>query len=394
MITTENSKTIQSDAIANSYGRPALKFTSAHGIRLTDSNGRQWFDALSGIGVANLGHCNSRINEALTKQMQTLDHISNLYASEPQNRAAEALCRAANMEEVFFCNSGTEANEAAIKLARLHGMKKRGAAGRIICFTGAFHGRSLGALSATAKEAIRAPFYPLLDTIEHVPFGAIEAVREALASHHDYDAILLEPIQGEAGVICPPSSFIPELEKLCEEHELLLMIDEVQSGNGRTGKYFAFQHSAIQPDVVTTAKGLANGFPAGATLLAGRATGLFTPGTHGSTYGGNPMACAAIEAVYATLSEPGFLQNVTRVADAHRHELARLLGTKLHGFEGMGLMLGLQLVEPKEDLSQRLFDQGILVNVINNSRIRLLPPLIMSVDEAKELAAAIAQAID
>ena len=394
MITTENSPIIQSAAVANSYGRPSLKFVSADGIRLTDDQGKQWFDALCGIGVANLGHCNPQVNKAIYKQMQTLDHISNLYASEPQNRAAEMLCNAANMEEVFFCNSGTEANEAAIKLARLHGMKKRGSAGRIICFSGAFHGRSLGALSATAKEVIRAPFYPLLANIEHLPFGDINAVRAALVSADEYDAVLLEPIQGEAGVICPPNTFIPELAALCSEHNLLLMVDEVQSGNGRTGKYFAFQHSDIQPDVVTTAKGLANGFPAGATLLGGKATGLFTPGTHGSTYGGNPMACAAIESVYSILSEPGFLDGVTALSRYFQAQLVERLGNRLAHIDGRGLMLGLQLSQAREDLAQRMLHQGILVNVINSSRVRLLPPLIMTHEEAKELAAAIALALD
>lgn len=394
MITTENSRNTQTAAVANSYGRPSLKFTSANGIRLTDADGKSWFDALCGIGVTNLGHCNPQVNDAVHKQMHTLDHISNLYASEPQNRAAELLCTAANMEEVFFCNSGTEANEAAIKLARLHGVTKRGRAGRIICFSGAFHGRSLGALSATAKEAIRTPFYPLLANIEHLPFGDINAVRSALASPDNYDAVLLEPIQGEAGVISPPNTFLPELAELCKAHNLLFMVDEVQSGNGRTGKYFAFQHSGVQPDVVTTAKGLANGFPAGAALLGGKATGLFTPGTHGSTYGGNPIACAAIEAVYNILNKPGFLEGVAELSHFFQTQLVEHLGTRLERIDGKGLMLGLQLSEAIDDLAQRMLNQGILVNVINASRIRLLPPLIMTHEEAKELAAAMAQALD
>jgi acetylornithine aminotransferase len=215
-----------------------------------------------------------------------------------------------------------------------------------------------------------------------------------LASADNYDAVFLEPIQGEAGVICPPTTFIPEVAELCKEHDLLLMVDEVQSGNGRTGKHFAFQHSGVQPDVVTTAKGLANGFPAGATLLGGKASGLFTPGTHGSTYGGNPAACAAIEAVYSILNKPGFLDRVAALSHYFQTQLVEHLGTQLESIDGKGLMLGLQLSEVRDDLTQRMLDQGILVNVINASRIRLLPPLIMSHHEAKELAVAIAQALD
>ncbi|NVK11301.1 MAG: acetylornithine/succinylornithine family transaminase [Gammaproteobacteria bacterium] len=374
------------------YGERNICFTKAAGVWLTDSQQHQWLDALCGIGVTSLGHCHPSVNNAIKAQIDALDHVSNLYHTPIQQLAAHKLCEVSQMSKVYFCNSGAEANEAAIKLARLHGRAKRGHSGTLICFDGAFHGRTIGALSATAKEAIKAPFAPLLADVKHLPFNDIEALEHAFSNDLEADAILLELIQGESGVHLASERFIETVKQLCLKHDLLLMIDEVQTGNSRTGQWFAYQHFSLKPDVVSTAKGLGNGFPVGATLVSEKARDLLYPGSHGSTYGGNPAACAAICAVIEIVKKDQVHRNVEKQSKRLREALAQ--HPNVDYVEGLGMMLGVQLIKSINDLPQRFDQSKLLVNCISDTRIRLLPPLVISDTELDELIARLYSALD
>lgn len=381
-----------SEHLTFNYGERALCFTKAAGVWLTDSKQEKWLDALCGIGVTSLGHCHPSVNNAIKTQIDALDHVSNLYHTPIQQLAAEKLCAVSGMSKVYFCNSGAEANEAAIKLARLHGRAKRGRSGTLICFDGAFHGRTIGALSATAKDAIKAPFAPLLSDVMHLPFNDIEALEQAFNNDLEADAILLELIQGESGVHLASENFVATVKQLCQKHDLLLMIDEVQTGNSRTGQWFAYQHFALKPDVVSTAKGLGNGFPVGATLVANKACDLLYPGSHGSTYGGNPAACAAICAVIDTIQNDQIHGNIAKQSKRLTEALSQ--HPSVDYVEGLGMMLGVQLKQSINDLPQRFSRSKLLVNCISDTRIRLLPPLVISDTELDELIARLYSALD
>ncbi len=378
------------------YARQPIAFSKGAGVWLTDLDGKQYLDAISGIGVCNLGHAHPAVTRALCEQAGQLLHTSNLYHIPSQEALAELLCHIADMQKVFFCNSGAEANEAAIKLARLYGHQAGMDSPRIIVMESAFHGRTLATLSATGNRRAQAGFDPLVSGFLRVPWNDLDAIEELATQHHDIAAVLVEPVQGEGGVRFPHDNFLTSLRTLCDKQKWLLMLDEVQSGNGRTGHYFACQSSAVRPDVITTAKGLGNGFPIGACLARGAAAHVFGPGNHGSTFGGNPLGCAVALAVVREIARPDFLQAVREKGD----QLMALLSEKLEqhprvqSIRGRGLMCGIVLDCDCADLVPIAREEGLLVNVTAGNVIRLLPPLMISHDEIQTLTHRLTLAID
>lgn len=377
------------------YARQPLTFIRGEGIWLYDTNGDAYLDAVSGVGVCGLGHCHPEVTRVMQAQAQTLVHTSNLYHIDHQQRLAEKLCQISGMERVFFGNSGAEANEAAIKLARLYGHNKGIEVPAIIVLEKSFHGRTLATLSATGNAAVQAGFGPLVEGFVRVPWNDAQAVREAIQANPNIVAVFVEPIQGEGGVHVPADNYLPELRQICDEHELLLMLDEVQTGNGRTGDYFAAMGAGVTPDVLTTAKGLGNGFPIGACLVAGKATGLFGPGNHGSTYGGNPFGCAVGGAVVDTLVNqvlPDLTVRGEYLRDALRQKLSHY--PFFVEVRGKGFMVGIELSQACADMVNLAREQKLLVNVTGGNVVRLLPPLVMSREEIDILVERLALAMD
>lgn len=374
-------------ALMHTYGRLPVAFASGKGAWLKDTEGKDYLDALSGIAVCGLGHAHSAVTQALCHQAGTLIHTSNLYQVPVQEAAAEKLCQLAGMDSVFFCNSGAEANEGAIKLARLHGHKKQIDTPQILVMDNAFHGRTLATLTATGNRKVQAGFEPLVSGFIRCPYNDLEAARNIIESRQDLAAVLIEPVQGEGGLKAASDEFMNGLRQLCDQQDLLLMLDEVQTGNGRTGRYFAYQRFSWKPDVLTTAKGLGNGFPIGAVMAQGQAAELFQPGHHGSTYGGNPLGCAAVLAVLNTLEEDNLCQRASELGERITAGLQQQLGEldALIEIRGRGLMLGIELDRPCTELVKLALDAGLLINVTANSVIRLLPPLIFSDQEADQL---------
>lgn len=363
-------------ALMNNYGERKLTIVRGRGSRVWDSNGKEYIDAISGIAVCGLGHCHPAITEAISQQAGTLVHISNLYNILPQEQLAEKLVALSGMDKVFFANSGTEANEAAIKLARKWGNQQGKTCPTIVVMEHSFHGRTMGALSATGNSKVQAGFAPLVEGFVRVAYDDAAAV-EALASNDQIVAVLVEPVQGEGGVHVPAPDYLNKLRTICDTNGWLLMLDEIQSGNGRTGKFFAYQHNGILPDVVTTAKGLGNGFPIGATLARGAAAEVFQPGNHGTTFGGNPLACAAALAVVNTLESEGCMT----LAASRGDEMLARFRTAFAGMNtvkdirGAGLMIGIELSAPCAELVERGRDAGLLINVTAGNTLRLLPTL-------------------
>jgi acetylornithine aminotransferase len=382
-------------AVMPTYARLPVTFSRGEGVYLYDSEGNRYIDGISGIAVTGLGHAHPAVTAAIQEQAATLVHTSNLYHIDTQERLAEALTRAAGMDNCFFCNSGAEANEAAIKLARLHGHGKGVRKPAIVVLEGAFHGRTLATLSATGNRKIQAGFEPLVSGFIRAPRNDIEALRQIAAKNPDVVAFLAEPIQGEGGVNPLDAAYLQAAREICDEHDWLMMLDEVQTGNGRTGTYFAYQALGFVPDVVTTAKGLGNGVPIGACLSRGHAATLFHPGHHGSTYGGNPLACAAGLAVVNTIVGEELAANATAmgqvIVDTVLSDPAA--ARRVVEVRGRGLMLGLQLDRDCGELVQRALDEGLLINVTAGNTIRLLPPLVINASEARELAAGVAALI-
>jgi acetylornithine aminotransferase len=373
--------------VMNTYARLPVAFERGEGPWLWDTQGKRYLDALAGIAVCGLGHAHPRLTRALQQQVATLIHTSNIYEIALQEKLGDRLAEISGMDNVFFCNSGCEANEAAIKLARLHGHKKGIEAPAIIVMEQAFHGRTIATLTATGSRKVQAGFEPLLAGFVRVPFDDLEAVRRVADTNRNVVAILVELIQGEGGInICHPD-YLAGLRSICDENGWLLMLDEVQSGTGRTGTWFAFQHSGVKPDVVTLAKGLGNGVPIGTCLAAGAAAGLFTQGKHGSTFGGNPLACAAGLETLAIIEADGLMRNAVEIGDFIRESLrARLAGTAgVKEIRGVGLMIGIELTVPCGDLVTQALEAGLLINVTADTVVRLLPPLIYTRDEAKLL---------
>jgi len=370
-------------AIMETYNRLPVAFVRGQGAHLFDEQGNDYLDALSGIAVAGLGHAHPGVAKAIKDQADQLLHTSNLYKIPAQERLATRLVDISGMDSVFFGNSGAEANEAAIKIARLYGSSRDVKVPTIVVMDGSFHGRTMATLTATGNRKVQAGFEPLLGGFVRAPFGDVDAVRTIAANNPDVVAVLTEPVLGEGGIQIPNSNYLNELRALCDEHDWLMMLDEVQTGNGRTGKYFSYQHSNALPDVVTTAKGLGNGVPIGACLARGNAAQMLVPGTHGSTFGGNPLACAAANAVIDAL-EDGLIQ---RAADLGERILARLNeslkgNNRVSEIRGTGLMIAIELTEPCAELIGKALDAQLLLNVTADSVIRLLPPLIMSDEEA------------
>ncbi|WP_201196808.1 acetylornithine transaminase [Pseudomonas fluorescens] len=369
--------------LMSTYQPLALSFSRGLGTRLWDQAGREYLDAVAGVAVTNVGHSHPRIVSAISEQAGLLLHTSNLYSIDWQQQLAQKLTRLADMERVFFNNSGAEANETALKLARLHGWHKGIEQPLVVVMENAFHGRTLGTLSASDGPAVRLGYNKLPGDFVKVPFGDLKALDRVQQAHGPrIAAILMEPIQGESGVQPAPPGYLKALRELCNRHGWLLMLDEIQTGIGRTGQWFAFQHEGIVPDVMTLAKGLGNGIPIGACLARGRAAELFTPGSHGSTFGGNPLACRVGCTVLDIIEEQGLRENARvqgeRLLEKLRLELAD--DPNVLAIRGQGLMIGIELKQPIRDLALiAARDHGLLINVTRGKTIRLLPPL--TIDE-------------
>jgi acetylornithine aminotransferase len=376
----------------NTYARLPVAFERGEGSWLWDANGKRYLDAMAGVAVCGLGHGHPRYVAALREQVGKLVHTSNLYQIALQEQLADRLAAISGMDNVFFCNSGCEANEAAIKLARLYGHKKNVEAPAIVVLEKAFHGRTIATLSATGSRKVQAGFEPLLAGFVRVPFDDLEAMRRVAEANRNVVAILVELLQGEGGVNVCHDGYLNGLREICDAHGWLLMLDEVQSGMGRTGKWFAFQHSGVRPDVMPLAKGLGNGIPIGACLAAGPAAELFKPGNHGSTFGGNPLACAAALVTLAIIEEERLMENAVRIGAFIRAELAKRIGglKGVKEIRGKGLMIGIELEYACGELVQQALERGLLINVTVDNVIRLLPPLIFKREEAELLLATLA----
>ncbi len=373
--------------VMNTYARQPVAFERGEGAWLWDTEGKRYLDALSGIAVNTLGHAHPRFTAALNAQIGKLIHCSNVYQVREQEWLADKLCALSGMQEVFFSNSGCEANEAAIKLARMYGHNKGIEIPNIIVMEKSFHGRTLATLSATGNRKVQAGFEPLVKGFVRVPYDDLAAVEQVATHNLDVVAVLVEPIQGEGGIRMPDAAYLQGLRRICDQHGWLLMLDEVQSGIGRTGKWFAHQHAGILPDVMTLAKGLGSGVPVGACLTAGKAAGTFKPGNHGSTFGGNPLACIAGLTTLNILEEDKLLAHAEQLGQFIRDGFAARLQGKngVRAIRGQGLMIGVELDKPCGELVGKALAQGLLINVTADSVIRLLPPLVMSQDEAQQL---------
>ncbi len=375
--------------LMNTYQRLPVAFERGTGCWLSDKNGKRYLDAVAGVAVCGLGHSHPTFVRAITEQAGKLIHTSNLYQIERQEQLADRLAAISGMDEMFFCNSGCEANEAALKLARLYGHAKNVDAPAIIVMENAFHGRTIATLSATGSRKVQAGFEPLVPGFVRVPFDDLGAVRKVAENNRNVVAVLVELIQGEAGIYLCHADYLRGLREICDANQWLLMLDEVQSGTGRTGKWFAFQHSNIKPDVVTLAKGLGNGMPIGVCLAAGPAAGVFKPGNHGSTFGGNPLACTAALATLAIIESENLMANAVAIGDFIRGELTAKLAAAsgVREVRGTGLMIGIELDYPCGDLTQQALDAGLLINVTHDNVVRLLPPLVLKHEEAEQLLA-------
>jgi len=373
--------------VMNTYGRLPVAFERGEGVWLWDTAGKRYLDALAGVAVCGLGHCHPRYTAALQAQAGKLVHTSNIYGITLQEQLADRLAALSGMDNVFFCNSGCEANEAAIKLARLYGHQKGIEAPAIVVLEHAFHGRTIATLSATGSRKVQAGFEPLVAGFVRVPFDDLEAVRRVAENNRNVVAVLVELIQGEGGVNVCQEGYLKGLREICDANGWLLMLDEVQSGIGRTGKWFAFQHSGVKPDVMSLAKGLGNGVPIGACIAAGPAAKLFKPGNHGSTFGGNPLVCAAALATLSIIEDEKLMQNAAAMGNFIRAELReRLAGLAgVRDIRGMGMMIGLELDKPCKDIVERALDAGLLINVTADNVVRLLPPLTYTREDALHL---------
>jgi acetylornithine/N-succinyldiaminopimelate aminotransferase len=378
-----------SQHLMNTYARQPVTFVKGEGVWLYDAQGNRYLDALAGVAVNGLGHAHPRLVAAISEQAGKLIHVSNIYQIAEQAALADKVCEIAGMDRVFFCNSGCEANEAAIKLARLHGHNNGIENPEIIVMDRAFHGRTLATLSATGNRKTQAGFEPLVSGFVRVPFDDLDAVRQVAEHNPNVVAILVEPVQGEGGINVPRDgkAYLEGLRALCDQYGWLLMLDEVQSGIGRTGTWFAFQHTDIKPDVMTLAKGLGSGVPIGACVARGVAAEVFTYGKHGSTFGGNPLATAAGLATLNIIEQDGLCAHAEEIGnwicDAFRAEFAGVKGVST--IRNAGLMIGIELDRPCGELVKQALEQRLLINVTAEKVVRLLPPLVINQDEAQQL---------
>ncbi len=369
------------------YGRLPVTFERGEGAWLFDQNNQRYLDALSGIAVCSLGHAHPAVHQAICKQSEKLLHTSNLYGIAVQEQLADRLTEKSGMDNVFFCNSGAEANEAAIKLARKYGHELGIEKPAIIVMEKSFHGRTLATLSATGNAKIQQGFAPLVEGFIRVPYNNIAAIEQAIEQHDNVVAVLVEPIQGEGGVNIPADDYLNRIRSLCDQHQLLMMLDEIQTGVGRTGKFLAYQHNGISPDVCTLAKALGNGVPIGACLARGKAARVLSAGNHGSTFGGNPLACSAALAVLATLDAENLIEQAAQKGDSICAGFNKQLQGNAHvvDIRHKGLMIGIELDRPCAELVQAALQQQLLINVTNEKTIRLLPPLIIDEQQIAQL---------
>lgn len=372
--------------IANTYARFPIAIIRGKGCSLWDDTGRQYTDFVSGIAVCNLGHAHPRISEAVCCQAETLFHVSNLYYTIPQTELADWLVKNSFADRVFFGNSGAEANEAAIKLARKYFQDKgENNRYRIISMENSFHGRTMATLSATGQEKIKKGFDPILDGFDFVPFNDIDALEKSIGP--DICAVMLEPIQGEGGVCCPSDDYLKNVRRICDERGILLIFDEIQTGIGRTGKLFAYEHYDVQPDIMTLAKALANGLPIGAMLSKESVASAFGPGTHASTFGGTPIVTAAALEVLNTLDEEGIIEHCQEMGAYFREKLLQLKEKQpsIIDVRGKGLLLGMKIDVEGAPIVQKCMENGFLINCIQDSILRFIPPLIINTYEIDAL---------
>jgi len=370
------------------FGRQPISFVRGRGAYLYTADGTEYLDALTGIAVCGLGHSHPEITEAIAEQAATLIHTSNLFEVPWQTAAAQKLAEVAGMEEVFFSNSGAESNEGAIKIARKYGHQQGIQLPKIIVAEHSFHGRTLATLSATGNTKVQEGFAPLVEGFLRVPFGDIEAIQELALAHPDIVAILVEPIQGEGGVNTAPQgfSYLEEIRQICNQHQWLMMLDEVQTGNGRTGKFFAYQHTNIVPDVLTTAKGLGNGFPIGAVMTQGRAVGVLQAGNHGSTYGGTALGSRVVYTVLDLLQKENIVENAGKIGQYIVDQLRSQLGGLNVTVRGFGMMIGIELPKACGALVNAAREQKqLIINVTAGNVVRLLPALNMTQEQADDL---------
>ncbi|MDO9281630.1 MAG: aspartate aminotransferase family protein [Methylotenera sp.] len=386
-----------SDHLMNTYNRQPVTFTKGEGVWLWDVAGEKYLDALAGVAVNGLGHAHPKLVKAIGEQAAKLIHVSNIYQIAEQSALADKLCEVSGMDKVFFCNSGCEANEAAIKIARLYGHNKGIETPEIIVMEQSFHGRTLATLSATGNRKVQAGFEPLVSGFIRVPYDDVEAVKQVALHHPNIVAILVEPVQGEGGINIPKDAggYLEALRQICDAHGWLLMLDEVQTGVARTGTWFSFQHTSIKPDVMTLAKGLGSGVPIGACVASGKAAEVFTYGKHGSTFGGNPLATAAGLATLNIIEEEGLRENAEKIGNLIREGFnAQFKDTKgVVMVRNAGLMIGIELDRPCSELVGMALTAKLLINVTADNVVRLLPPLVMNEAEAKELVQRLAALI-
>ncbi|MCU4357154.1 aspartate aminotransferase family protein [Acinetobacter ursingii] len=378
------------------YGRQAISFVRGRGSYLYTEDGTEYLDALTGIAVCGLGHAHPVIAQAIAEQASTLIHTSNLFEIPWQTAAAQKLAEVSGMQEIFFANSGAEANEGAIKIARKYASQQGIQNPKIVVAEKSFHGRTLATLSATSNAKVQEGFFPLVEGFIRVPFGDLEALQEVALQHPDIVAILIEPIQGEGGINTAPQgfSYLEDVRALCNQHNWLMMLDEIQTGNGRTGKYFAYQHTNIVPDVLTTAKGLGNGFPIGAVMTQAKAVGILGPGSHGSTYGGTVLGSRVVYTVIDTIQKENAVENAAKVGTyivEHLRDQLNGLNIEVRGF---GMMIGIELPKPCADIVAIARDEyKLIINVTADSVVRLLPPLNMTQEQADDLLSRLVPAI-
>ena len=381
--------------VMKTYGRKPVAFTHGEGAWIFDTSGKRYLDALCGIAVTGLGHNHPRVTKAIQDQASTLIHCSNLYQIPEQEALAVKLCQLSKMETVFFSNSGAEANEAAIKLARLYGHQKGLSEPVIIVTEQSFHGRTMATLSATGNRKVQAGFEPLLSGFARVPFGDVEAVRQVALNNKNVIAIFVEPIQGEGGVQIPSPQYLNELRQIADKEDWLMMVDEVQTGMGRTGAWFAHQHNEILPDVMTLAKGLGNGIPIGACLARGKAAETLTPGTHGSTFGGNPLVSRAAMATIEAIELDALVDRATFIGDAITQGLTKNFDgvTSVIDIRHKGLMIGIELDRACAPIVDLGLEAGLLINVTADKVVRLLPPLILDEKQIEFLVSTLSSVI-
>jgi acetylornithine/N-succinyldiaminopimelate aminotransferase len=375
------------DHLMTTYARLPVQFERGKGVWLWDTEGRQYLDALGGIAVCALGHAHPGVAQAVAEQAARLVHTSNLYGITLQEQLADRLCALSGMERAFFCNSGAEANEAAIKIARLYGHGRQIAVPTVIVMENSFHGRTLATLTATGNRKVQAGFEPLVQGFIRVPYNNLHAIETVAANSGDVIAVLVEPIQGEGGINLPDPDYLPGLRRICDAHGWLLMLDEIQTGMGRTGAWFTCQHSGVIPDVLTLAKALGNGVPIGACLARGRAAGTMHPGNHGTTFGGNPLAARAALSVIDAIERDDLVKHAAELGrqmlEGFRERLRGVQGVK--EIRGLGLMIGIELDRPCAALVKHALDRGLLINVTAERVIRLLPPMVTTVHQGRTI---------